>query len=1049
MGTLSGPINRSRNHWEDPTIYSLGQEPLHCDHLPYASVHDFVNRHHIKRADNPRYVDLNGIWKFAWVEQPKDRRSLDGLGFYHDAYDTSDWDDIPVPSNWQLEGHGVPIYVNKTYLFPINPPYVDNNYNPVGSYKRTFTTPQEWKGLEIFLNIESVKSAATIWINGEQIGYQQDSKTKAQFNITKYLREGQNTIAVEIFRWSDASYLECQDFWRLSGIQRDIYLTARPKIHLRDFSIDSSLDQGYKNGLLRGVISMSNSAKTNIAKHSIIWSLRDESSNEIARNKAVISDGQVEISETIVDNVQKWTAETPYLYQLVIQLENEAGSIVEVTGCEVGFRKVEITDGLLKVNGTPITIRGVNRHEHDEYKGQVVDESSMLADIRLMKQNNINAVRNSHYPNDPRWYELCDQHGLYVVDEANIEAHAMGVEFQEPFDYDKEGHVSNLPEWKEAILDRVQRMYHRSKNHASVIIWSIGNEAGNGANMYTAYEWLKSMDPSRPVQYEQAGLAHNTDIYCPMYPHPTVLAQYAATLQSYPMIMCEYAHAMGNSLGNLGDYWDIIHRHEQLQGGFIWDWMDQGLAAVDTDNNKIWKFGGDYGADDIPSDRNFCMNGLLFPDRSPHPHLAEVKQVYQPIRFALSSDEALSIVVYNDYQYIGLTDYLISWEIWTQERILQKGILTNLDIPPQGRMTYELAINDHYNTYLGETFLNIRAYYKGLSKVLPKDHCVATDQFLIHAEAAVQNIPEPQINHNISIDLKESSKYLTIHVNDLRLKLEKSSGLITSLKKEDQEILLSPIAFNFWRAPTDNDFGNKMHEISEIWRHIGSLITSTHYKISRPESNIVSISFQLIIEDWKEHKEIGSINYNFNTEGQIEISYHFTFSDPSLPEIPRIGMITELDTSLSSIEYYGRGPHENYIDRKRSAHIGVYKNTVGEMYEPYISPQENGNRDDVRWLKIFDKNRIGLCVTGHLVFNMTISPYHPESLTQAYHGSKHNYDLPPSDKVFLSLDLHQRGLGSIDSWGALPLDKYRNIKKEHKGRMSMKLIESEIAKNGM
>jgi len=719
--------------WENPEIFNLGQIKPHTNFISSLNVEEFYNVNNSQKSNSKWVKSLNGKWKFHWVKKPVDRPK----DFYKNDFDVSNWDEIDVPSNWELQGYGTPIYVNDSYPFPKNPPYIPHDNNPVGSYKKSFTIPADWDGKEIFIQFGAVKSAAYFWLNGEFIGYNQDSKTPVEFNITsliekqaKHLQKSENTISVEVYRWSDGSYLECQDFWRLSGMEREVYLWATPKTHIRDFFVKTDLDKDYVNALLQVEVEVENFDLEKKEKPFLVeCQLYDE--NQILleaseQNVDFQSDTNIIISlSNKIKNPKKWTAETPNLYNLTLVLRNENNKVIQMIGCKVGFRKLEIKNAQLLLNGKAITIKGVNRHEHDEVNGHVITENDMLEDIKLLKQNNFNAVRASHYPNHSRWYELCDEYGLYVVDEANIEAHGMGSCFSQP--YDEEAHTSALPNWKAAHLDRVKRMLERTKNHACIIAWSLGNEAGNGQNMQTAYEWVKQRDDSRPVQYEQAGEAKNTDIVCPMYPKIATIIEYAERTNDRPLIMCEYAHAMGNSVGDLQKYWDAIERFPNLQGGFIWDWQDQGILAKTADGTAYWKYGGDFGGDDVPSDNNFCINGLVFPNRTIHPALLEVKKVYQNIKVEVVDLEKGMFRIHNLFDFSTLANVLLRVEYIIDGTLTWIYELEDLDIAPQAFEEVEIPTNLKKDN-LGECFLNLYFLTKEDQPMIPAGHEIAKEQ---------------------------------------------------------------------------------------------------------------------------------------------------------------------------------------------------------------------------------------------------------------------------------------------------------------------------------
>ncbi|MEM8908347.1 MAG: glycoside hydrolase family 2 TIM barrel-domain containing protein, partial [Bacteroidota bacterium] len=784
---------------EDPSQFNIGQEAPHSN---------------LRLSDETQRMSLDGLWKFKWSAKPADRP----VDFHLPAFDVAHWSSIQVPANWQMQGFGTPIYVNDRYPFPRNPPYIPTDDNPVGAYRKTFTIPDNWHQKEVFLIFEAVKTAAHFWLNGQWLGYNQDSKTPIEFRITPHLQEGQNTIAVLVYRWCDGSYLECQDFWRLSGIERSVYLQARPQVYLRDFFVHASLDQHYTDGILDINLEMGHDLTPDQAGEiEIVCKLLD------AKGELVLTDqwtftGKGSVLHrfyTTLEKVQHWTAETPYCYELLIDLKNTSGQLLEQHRCKVGFRTVEIKNAQLMVNGQAIVIKGVNRHEHDESTGHVISEASMLEDIRLMKSYNINAVRNSHYPNAARWYELCDEHGLYVVDEANIESHGM---------YSSEYSLADDPKWEGAHLDRVKRMLERTKNHPSVIVWSLGNEAENGVNFHKAYEWVKQRDPSRPVQYEQAFEDWNTDIVCPMYPSIDHIEAYAQKKVERPLIMCEYAHAMGNSLGNFMAYWQVIERYDCLQGGFIWDWHDQGLAAQTASGEKYWKFGGDFGGDAVPSDNNFCINGLLFPDRQPHPAIWEVKKAYQNVKFRLFDQYTGTLEVTNAFDFQTLDNVLLHWEIWTERRSICSGT-TELKqlLAKQSRVVQLEQYEDFIHLSGMAYFLNVEARIREATDLLPAGHVIAQDQFpLEETPSCAFELIYFEKQQQLGLSLQETAQQIEIVGAHFRMAFGKEQGDWRSYQIGDLELIQKAPQAYFWRAPVDNDFGNGMPERCQIWRHAGT-----------------------------------------------------------------------------------------------------------------------------------------------------------------------------------------------------------------------------------
>ena len=942
---------------------------------------------------------MNGTWHFRWWA---DIGKYEGKKYKSEAGEL-DWDQIEVPMSWQMAGYGVPIYLNKRYPFDKDPPLINGCDCPVGVYHRKFDIAEEWKDLDVFLNFEGVNGGATFWLNGHRLGYHQDAKVRVQFDISEFVRSKDNELLIEVVRYTDGSYLECQDFWRLSGIEREVYLTARPKVHIRDFHISASTINDYCDGHLMAHFELSNHDNR---MYDIAWSVACEG-RHIAYGK---SGGSHEIKfQQELANVQLWSAETPHLYDLVFELLDESGQSLEKLFYQIGFRHVSIVDGLLHVNGKVISLRGVNRHEHDPYKGHTVSEEDMLADIQLMKANHINAVRNSHYPMHPRWYELCDEHGLYVIDEANVEIHGMGVAFEEPFD--ENIHPAYLPEWRDAIVARVEAMYERSKNHACVIIWSIGNEASNGPNLVAAYDWLKKKDQSRPVQYEQAGTDQNTDIICPMYPSPATLEELAKKHIDRPIIMCEYAHNMGNSLGNFGEYWDIIYRHQNLQGGFIWDWMDQGLVKKDVEGGESWQFGGGFGDADTPSDGSFCINGLLFPDRSPHPALHEVKKVSQPIHFEMVSKSPITLRIVNRYDFVDLGDMALGWKIWTEKGQISEGGLNLKNVLPGEGQFVELESDmDEWETE-DEIWLDISIVLNVQRGLLKDGHEMAKEQFLLR----------PKITHKESsmkgFGILKDFKCHLLSTESYELSVNEGNGLIDTLKNAQGKEILKNVAFNFWRAPTDNDIGCGFHEESRIWQTAGRELVVSDYRFDEGEGKHV---YEVVVQNLG---ITGQLSYQL-WKDRIGISFRLNSDNSDLPEIPRIGLIGELDPMVDSVKWYGRGPHENYADRCRSAHVGIYQSAVEDLFENYISPQENGNRQDVRWLDLNSGAESVLKLIGDSSFHFSLSPYTPDQLTRSTQSDLHYTDLFKSDKLYLYIDAAQRGLGGIDSWGAGVMEGY-------------------------
>ncbi len=940
---------------------------------------------------------LNGSWDFIWAENQKALPKL----FSDPDFDHNRWGNIPVPGNWEINGYGTPIYVNDRYPFAKNPPFIPKN-NPTGAYKKKVKIPDSWSGKQIFLVVGAIKSASYFWINGNFIGYNQDSKTEVVFDITRHCTS-EIDICIQAFRWSDGSYLECQDFWRLSGIERDVYLVARNPVYISDHSVRAELVNDYKDGSLDIETSVRNSSGK-LSNGKVLLSLKDEKGMQVLKAEVGYSCQPYEritVSTHLgLPDAYGWSAELPFLYSLTIQLR-EDGKQVDKIETSIGFRTIAILKNQLCINGLPLTLRGVNRHEHDQQMGHVVSRESMIEDILLMKQNNINAVRNSHYPNAPEWYQLCDEYGLYVVDEANIESHGMG------FGRDS---LAKKKKWQAAHLSRIQRMYHRSKNHCSVIIWSLGNEAGNGINFKAGYKWLKSKDSSRPIQYEQAFEAANTDIVCPMYPTVDMVEDYAKNRGDRPYIMCEFSHAMGNSNGNLKEYWDLVDKYDCLQGGFIWDWMDQGLVNH-KGGKAFWAFGGGFGPPETPSDGNFCINGLLWPDRTPKPVLHEVKEVYRPLKLHLNDKERGLLSLQNEYLYTPLDGYLLQWSIHNEMGSVQEGELA-LSLSPNTKQIIALpytfsTLDTNYTHYLQLAIINQKR-----TRWAEKNHETVRAQFkLIDSKSAIGSQSPQQ-----AVSIRTDEKSIAVKGKGLELAIDSSTGLISSLRSGRQELLKELIKPLFWRAPTDNDFGWNMPKECGYWRE-----ASTHHKLISLTQNKNSVTSLL---DLGGSAAKYQISYELVEAGMLKITIDFS-AQIRLPLLPRLGLHAVLKDEFSELKWYGRGPFENYLDRKQAAHIGIYKSTVQNQYVPYISPQENGARQDCRWLQIQNKEGTqGIKILAPEPFSFSALAYSPWQLTRQERDQGNAFDLQKEEGVHLCIDHRHMGLGGIDSWLSKPLNQY-------------------------
>ncbi len=1010
VAACAPPEPREHHDWEDPSIFAVNKEAPHATLFPFGSLDAALAN---DRAQSPFFVSLNGPWKFHWVRKPADRP----VDFYRDDFDVSAWDDIPVPSNWERQGYGVPIYLDVEYPFPADQPYIPNDYNPVGSYKRTFEILDDWADREIFIHFGAVKSAMYLWINGDSVGYSQGSKTPAEFRITEYVQPGENTVAVEVYRWSDGSYLEDQDFWRISGIERDVVLVATPKVHVRDFFVRANLDDDFDDGLLSVDVAVKNYRPEAAAGHAVRVQLIEPDQPLMRhvdlRQSVTVDAGDETVLrvEAAVEDPRLWTAETPNLYTLLISLLDEAGETVEVARGNVGFRRVEIVAGQLLVNGVPITLKGVNRHEHDPVAGHVVTEASMIRDIELIKQHNINAVRASHYPNDPRWYELCDEYGLYVIDEANVESH-------EYADMDERHQLGHQPEWIEAHVDRARRMVERDKNHPSIILWSLGNEAGSGPAFQAMYDWIKQRDPTRPVQYEGAGLAPYTDLYVPMYKSIEHIDEYAQTNPEKPLVLVEYAHAMGNSVGNLQDYWDVIDAQPSLQGGFIWDWVDQTFEETNDDGETFWAYGGDYGPDYPANDSNFCANGLVQADRTLNPTIWEVKKVYQNIKVEPVDLTTRTVVIHNRYDFTSLSAFDFSWEITGDGVAVAEGDLRRLNVPPGSRVRVRLPRTPITPAPGVEYFLTVRAVTAEPQSLVPKGHEVAWDQFKLPISQAAE-LFDPSTQPPLTLDDQPAAA--RIDGEGFTLVFDKQTGTIQSFVYRGAELVRTGLTPNFWRAPIDNDLGNGMPIRLGVWRDAGQNRTIDRVTASQVDERTVRVEAAATLPAGASKY---TMRYTVYGSGDVVVEGAFEPGRGDLPNLPRFGMTMTLPGAFNNLAWFGRGPHESYWDRKTGAAVGLYEGAVWDQYHDYSRPQENGNKTDVRWIALSNDAGTGLLVVGLPFLSASAHQFLNEDLDHDPGAQRHGIDVKPRDLVTLNLDYKQMGVGGDNSWGARTHPEY-------------------------
>ena len=1008
---------------ENPAVFERNKEPARATFTPFADRESALSN---DPARSPFVRSMSGTWRFHWVRDPADRPTE----FYRADFDDTAWDEIPVPSNWEVLGYGVPIYTNIPYPFEARPPFVPRDWNPVGSYRRTFEVPPDWAGMQVFLHFGGVKSAMYVWVNGREVGYSQGSKTPAEFNITPFLQPGANTLAVEVYRFSDGAYLEGQDYWKISGIERDVFLVAAPGVHVRDVHVRPELDAAFTDGSLTIDVELRNVLARPVSAHRLTARLLDRDGSLVLDAPLTATFG-LEAGGTDFVRLEgavaaplKWTAETPNLYTALVTLADDDEQILQVIPVRVGFRTVEIRDGLLQVNGVPVTLRGVNRHEHDPHTGRVMSDELMLRDIEIMKQYNVNAVRTSHYPSDPRWYDYADEYGLYIVDEANIESHGMG--------YDPEVTLGNDPAWKAAHLDRTIRMVKRDRNHPSVIIWSLGNEGGDGVNFEATSAWIHQADPWRPVQYERAIQRPHVDIYAPMYARIPHLLDYVSEARDRPLILCEYAHAMGNSVGNLQDYWDVIEAHDQLQGGFIWDYVDQGLYAETWQGEPYWAYGGDYGPPGVPSDGNFLINGLVAPDRTPNPHFEEVRKVYQNIRVRALDLERGLVRVVNNHDFTNLSEFAGTWELSADTRgLLASGDLGRLDLAPHDSIELTLPVPEIDAAPGVEYFLRVEFRTTEEKPFLPAGWLAAWEQFRL----PTYRPPTPAVVEGLPpLEILESSDRLTVAGSGFAVGIDRATGLLSSFEIEGRELLLSPLEPDFWRAPTDNDYGNRMPRRQAVWKDAGRIRTLDGLGVERVSDGEVRVEASL---------ELPAVNarhflsYEIYGTGDVVVTSRFVpgsvvLGDTALPDLPRFGIRLALHGDLDRIEWYGRGPQENYVDRKSGAPVGLYDALVDDLHYDYVRPQETGNRTEARWVAFRDSSGTGLAAIGMPTVDWSALRFLQEDLDEgpAKRG-RHTYDLRPRDLVAVHLDYRQMGVGGDNSWGARALEAYLLPVREH------------------
>lgn len=1016
-----GFAQSKNNEWENPTIIDRNKEAARASFVLHSNETSAL-------TDRPEksnyYKSLNGTWKFNIVKTPGERP----LDFYKVDLDDSSWNDIKVPSNWEIEGFDTPIYTNVTYPFPKNPPFIDENYNPVGSYRTSFKVSKDWKDKEIILNFGSISGYARIFLNGNEVGMTKASKTAAEFNITNFLNEGNNVLAVQVFRWHDGSYLEDQDFWRLSGIERDVYLQAMPKTTIWDYFAQANLDDSYTNGLFNVDVDLRQFGKKATKNQVASIKLVDAKGKEVYSEEKKIKDSDKTVNfSTTIKNVEKWSSESPYLYRYIISLSDKKNN--QVLSKKIGFRKVEIKDAQLMVNGEPLMVNGVNLHEHDGILGHTPNRETMLLDLKVMKQNNINAIRMSHYPHDPYLYELADIYGFYIVDEANIETHAMGAEKQGNFNKSK--HPAYLPEWAPAHTDRIKRMLEQDKNATSIILWSMGNECGNGPVFYEAYNWIKERDKTRYVTFEQADENKNTDIVAPMYPGIGYMKDYANSDKQRPFIMCEYSHAMGNSNGNFQEYRDIMNTSPKMQGGFIWDWVDQGLKTETEDGRMFWAYGGDLGGSNLQNDQNFCANGLVSADRTPHPALEEVKKVFQSVSFNLNNNV---LEVTNKFDFTNLDQYTFKWQLKADGTLAKEG---TFEVSAKPNQKEDITLNLPALEAGKEYYLEVYAYTRYEAPLVPSNHEIAREQFQIGTHSYFDNAI---VNSGI-LEYSVKDKVLSFLSGSTQGKLDLTTGKLIAFgfANSDSKIITQfPEPF-FWRAPTDNDYGNQMPERLGDWKLAHQDVKVKSVEVGKKTVNGLPVKVEFIIAKLDVPY---TVEYLILNDGSVKITASINMEGKDLPELPRFGMRMVLDGDFNNLSYYGRGPWENYSDRNTSSFIGLYSDMVKNQYTwEYIRPQEAGYKTDVRWLALKNSANQALEIIGEQPLGFSALHMATETLDGGkYKSQRHPTDIVvENDKVYLHVDLKQRGVGGDNSWGAYPHRPYRLHDKQYSYSYYLKL----------
>ena len=1006
LSMSSGALAQSESRWQNVNINQQNREPRRANFFAFENLEKAQSFDKKKSAN---YLSMEGMWKFNFVKDHNKRPA----NFFALKYDDSQWKDFPVPGLFELNGYGDATYKNIGYAwatqFDPNPPYISELNNYTGSYRRTFELPKNWKGKDVYFHVGSATSNLTLWVNGKYVGYSEDSKVAAEFNISKYLKPGKNLIAMQVMRWCDGSYFEDQDFWRFTGIAREVYLYARPKLHAADIRLNAALENNYQDGVLNYKVSLKG-GKTDVA-----ITLCDKDGKQIAQ--ATGAQGIIKVPK-----VNAWTAETPYLYKAYITLKNKQGA-AEVIPQKVGFRNVEIKNAQLLVNGQPVLVKGADRHEMDPDGGYVVSLERMIQDIKIMKQLNINAVRTSHYPCDPRWYDLCDEYGIYITAEANLESHGMGYE---------EKSLAKFPEYIVPHIERNEGNVKPLINHPSVIVWSLGNECGYGVNFEKAYDWVKACDKTRPAQYERGGYDSKTDIYCPMYIGYEESESYCKSNGTKPYIQCEYAHAMGNSEGGFKEYWDLIRKYPKYQGGYIWDFVDQGLRDKSPITGKeIFTYGGDYGR--YPgSDYNFNCNGIIAPNRRLNPHAYEIQYVLQNVWIKDFDAENGSFNVYNENFFKNIDDLNLTATLFANGvKLTTIAIPDTKGIAPQAtklvksealKSAIEKAEAEHATE---EITINFAFASNGSQPLVDKGQVMARQQIVLNGYE-FDKVDAPA-NTGSKIEVEETNSYVKVSAERMSVTIGKKTGMIDYLDVDGEPMLKfrESMTPEFWRAPTDNDYGASLQKKMRVWKNPQMNLKSFDKSESK-DSVVLTANFEM-----PEVKAELMLRYRINAAGEVTVTEKMTTDkEAKVADLFRYGMQLQMPASFSKLEYYGRGPEENYIDRHSSAFIGKYEANVKDEYYPYVRPQESGNHTDIRYFSIFNPTTgKGITFEGYAPMECSAIPYLVEDLDagieKEHAWGQHSGDLVEKGLVQLHIQQRQFGLGCIDSWGSSPMEKYR------------------------